>query len=76
MMERLIEILTDILETEINEYTTKDDVETWDSLNHVRIISEIQDEFNIRIPLKDINSLISVKAIQQYLRKNDTISGS
>lgn len=33
------------------------DVEGWDSLSHINIISEIEDGFGIRFKLKELNKL-------------------
>jgi acyl carrier protein len=40
----------------LNDGTTANDVEGWDSLTHVQLISEIEKHFNIRFSLKEMLS--------------------
>ena len=42
----------------------------WDSINHLRIILEIEKEFNIKIPQHEIPLIISFKEILKYVKKN------
>lgn len=67
MVSKIIEILKDVLECDVNQYTAVDNCEEWDSMNHVNIILEIQEEFNIKIPFEEIDKLKSVKSIEYYL---------
>lgn len=41
----------------------------WDSLNHLRLISEIQKNFKIRISNVDISKLTDQKKILKFLLK-------
>lgn len=40
----------------LNDETTANDVEGWDSLTHVQLISEIEKHFNIKFSLKEMLS--------------------
>ena len=39
---------------------TANDVENWDSLSHMILISEIENDFSIRFRLKDLNKMRNV----------------
>ena len=41
----------------------------WDSLNHLRLIVEIQKEFQMKIPNIDVPKLVSQKKIVKYISK-------
>ena len=43
----------------------------WDSLNHLRLIVEIQKEFQIKISNTDVPKLISQKKIIKYILKKN-----
>ena len=48
---RITEILADIVDDEtleLDDSTTADDVEEWDSLNHVKLIVAVEQAFNVR----------------------------
>lgn len=38
----------------LNESTTAEDVNGWDSLSHVKIISEVEKQFKIRFSIKEM----------------------
>jgi len=53
-------VLTTILEHdnfEIHDELTAKDVDGWDSLSHMMIITKIEKQFNIRFKLRELNKL-------------------
>jgi len=50
----------------ISDKTSSDDIEEWDSLNQINLVSAIEKEFNIKfsitelISLKDVGSMIDL----------------
>jgi acyl carrier protein len=42
---------------EMRDNLTAADVEGWDSLSHVMIITEIEKDFNVRFKLRELNKL-------------------
>jgi|TARA_B100001059_G_C17813091_1_gene573477 acyl carrier protein len=42
----------------------------WDSINHLRIILEIEKEFNIQIPQNEIPFILSYKEVLKHINKN------
>ena len=47
----------------IEDKTNSDDVEEWDSLNHINLVSAIEKEFNIRFTLEELLTLKDVGAM-------------
>lgn len=45
---------------EIKEETTAADVEGWDSLKHISLIEAIEDEFDIRFTMLEVNGMKNV----------------
>lgn len=45
---------------EIKNDLSAKDVDNWDSLTHMILISEIEEKFNIKFSLKDLNKLDNV----------------
>ncbi|WP_104697215.1 MULTISPECIES: acyl carrier protein [unclassified Helicobacter] len=61
--ERLQEIFRDIFDDEnleISEATTANDIEEWDSLMHISLVSSIEKEFKIRFALGELQDLKNV----------------
>ncbi len=66
------EIFRDIFDEddlEIQESTSSDDIEDWDSLNHINLVSAIEKEFNIRFALGELQSLKDVGAMIDLMEK-------
>ncbi|MDP2038995.1 MAG: acyl carrier protein [Ignavibacteria bacterium] len=69
---RLYEIIAKHFNKEIKEIspaTSKDDIEDWDSLEHIKLILEIEEEFKVKFSLEVIPQITNVKAIQDELGK-------
>lgn len=64
---KIIEILSQTFACEINEDSNTDNSPNWDSLNHVRMILELQQNFKIKINHNEIATLKSVKEIENFL---------
>ena len=63
VFKKLNEIFREVFDnTEIivNDETTATDVEGWDSLMHITLISAVEDEFGIRFAMKDIVNMKNV----------------
>jgi acyl carrier protein len=74
ILDRIHAIMTDVLdldELRIDEKTTAADVDGWDSLSHLRIITEIEAAFGVTFPIAEIERFENigdmVNAIQSKL---------
>ena len=45
---------------EITRSTCADDIEDWDSLEHINLISAVEDEFGIRFKMGEVSSMKNV----------------
>lgn len=50
-------------ELQISMETCGKDIEGWDSLEHINIITLVENTFNIRLTMKEITSMVSVADI-------------
>jgi acyl carrier protein len=69
--EKLKEILALILEIDerdINNSTSYDVIDAWDSMNHMNIILSIEEEFNIKIPDSAALDLTSYPLLLKFLQ--------
>ena len=63
ILEKVNEIFRDVFddeEIEVLEETTADDIEDWDSLTHITLISEIESEFGFKFSMKDVVGMKNV----------------
>jgi len=47
--------------------TAPGDVEAWDSLGHINVISEVEAGFGVRIPIEKIAEIHSIRDFLPYL---------
>ena len=51
----------------IKEETTAADVEGWDSLKHISLIEAIEDEFDIRFTMVEVNGMKNVEEMASII---------
>ncbi len=72
--EKLRKILKSVLR--LNLETVPDDIAygqypQWDSLSHLTLILTLEEEFGITIPDEDVQHLISLSLIKEWLESNE-----
>lgn len=63
ILEKVNEIFHDVFEDDsivVTEETTADDVEDWDSLMHITLISEVESAFGFKFQMKDVVGMKNV----------------
>ena len=61
--ERLNRIFRDVFDDDsitVNDNTTSDDIEDWDSIEHITLIDAVEHEFKMRFKMKDVGEMISI----------------
>ena len=69
--ERIKEILISVLEHgnfEMHDALTAQDVDGWDSLSHMMIITKIEEGFDIRFKLRDLNKLKNMGSLVSVIQ--------
>ena len=72
IFEKLNEIFSDVFDEDITvtPETTANDIEEWDSLTHITLISEVEDAFGIKFAMKDVLGMKNVGEMVDIIRKN------
>ena len=63
IMEKVNEIFRDVFDDEtlvIVDSTNSDDIEDWDSLEHISLIISMEKEFDMKFDIKEVNKLENV----------------
>ncbi len=61
--ERLNVVFRDVFDDEeisVNENTTANDIEDWDSLEHINLIVAIEEEFGIKFSMNEVTHMKNV----------------
>ena len=59
ILERVTKVFNDVLDDDdivLNDETTANDVDDWDSLNHIQLVVGIEKAFKIRFTSQEIQS--------------------
>ena len=70
-MKRLTKILSDVLEIDensITDETSPDNVDTWDSLNGLILVTALEGEFDIKFSMEEVTSVRCVGEIKDALK--------
>jgi len=63
ILKKVNSIFIEVLDDQsilLNEYTKAEDVEAWDSLNHIQMITAIEKHFKIRFELNELLNFTNV----------------
>lgn len=72
--EQLNEIFSEVFDEEITVTadTTSADLEDWDSLSHITLISAIEDAFGLRFSMKEVVGMANVGELAQIVAQRRT----
>ena len=69
--EKLAEIFIDVFDDEnikIEDSTTSEDIDGWDSLTHITLVGVIEDEFGIKFRMEDIPKMKNVGEMVETIK--------
>lgn len=64
-IKRILESVLEVSPEDIGDTFGPADTELWDSLNALRIVSELESEFGIRLAMEDIPKMATFTAIRE-----------
>lgn len=68
---RLNEVFRDFFDDEdidLDEETTADDIDDWDSLNHITLMAAVEDEFGIRFTMGEVSGMKNVGEMAEIIK--------
>lgn len=70
--DRLTEIFRDFFDDDdivISDETTSDDIEDWDSLEHINLIVAIEQEFGMKFSMGEVTGMKNVGAMVDIIQE-------
>lgn len=70
--ERLNGVFRDVFDDDsitVNEDTTADDIEDWDSLNHITLIDAVESEFGVRFTMGEVSGMKNVGEMANIIKE-------
>jgi acyl carrier protein len=71
-MEKLNKILCEVFrlkEDKLNDTLTMEDIEKWDSLTHMDLITSLEEGLEIQLTMDDIMSMKDIKTIKNIVQE-------
>lgn len=68
--DRLNEIFIEVFDDDsiyIDENTTSDDIEDWDSLEHITLINAVEREFGLKFKMNEVSTMKNVGEMVQII---------
>jgi acyl carrier protein len=65
-------VIADVLglpESEVNDLMTRQDVPSWDSLNHLRLITALEQECGVSFAMEEIVSIESIANLRHLVEQ-------
>ena len=63
IIKRLTEVFRDVFDDDsivITEETTANDIDDWDSIEHINLIGAVEDEFSMRFKMREVSGMKNV----------------
>jgi len=69
--EKLFGEFFGIPEQEVHDDIKYQEIENWDSLNHLNFVSKLEEEYKVEFDMDEIIDMSSVKKIKEILKKHN-----
>jgi len=69
-LKSILGTIFDLPADEINDQTSPGNVGLWDSLNHLRMVTEIEKVFRIRLTQKEIREMVTYAKIREVVGRH------
>lgn len=64
---KILKVMSSVFDVELtslNEESSIDNIENWDSIRHLNLILALEEEFNLSIPDEEVGNLVNFKLIE------------
>ena len=76
--ERLTQVFRDFFDDDsivIDEDTTADDIDDWDSLSHITLMSAVEEEFGVKFTMGEVSGMENVGEMAEIIFERGTTLG-
>ena len=71
-LNKLFRDFFDDEDIEIDADTTADDIDDWDSLNHITLMSAVEQEFGVRFTMGEVSGMKNVGEMAEIIKARGT----
>lgn len=73
MEDKLIQVAANVLgikKENISLNSSREDIDEWDSLAHLNLIAEIEEQFGVQIPFEETHEIRKLSDFLKYISKS------
>jgi acyl carrier protein len=74
MVDSLIQVFADVLEIDpavLNDDSSPDNVQKWDSLSAMKLVAAIEEKFNVRLSTREIMKMSTIGRARKTLQSKN-----
>jgi acyl carrier protein len=74
--QRLTQVLCDVLDLDpavVGPNLTRDEVDQWDSLNHLKVVTAVEEAFDLKLTMQEIESVDGIARLIDLLEAHDRL---
>ena len=71
VMQEFLDFIADIMQvdsSELSAETRYEEFRKWDSLMHLRLVMEVEEKYNVEIPIEDIPNIKTLNNLYQFVK--------
>ena len=76
VFDKLTEVFRDVFDDEsisVTENTTSNDIEDWDSLEHINLVVAIEEEFGMKFKMSEVTGMKNVGEMVEIILERATL---
>jgi len=73
MQDHVFEITSEVFgidEEDVTLETSPETIDNWDSMNQLKLVTAIEEEFSINLSMTEIESIVNVKTLINIIQKH------
>jgi len=67
----IISKVMDVPESEINDQTSSENIESWDSFHGLVLVDELENNFNVKFTIEEIADVQNVGDIKRHIKNHN-----
>jgi len=67
----IISKVMDVPESEINDQSSPENIESWDSFHGLVLVDELEDNFNIKFTIEEVSDVQNVGDIKRHIKNHN-----
>ncbi|HEX3301427.1 MAG TPA: acyl carrier protein [Thermomicrobiales bacterium] len=76
MNQRLTQVLCDVLDLDparVGPDLMREEVDQWDSLNHLKVVTAVEEAFDLKLTMQEIESVDGIARLIDLLEAHDRL---